>query len=123
MLANIRQHAAYIASTIGYVDDQIAADSTIVTDASVCVFILSLCAPFVMLMIGYKNPPCLLSEYRKRRLISGRFFCCLLVCCAVFDYVPFPMLFVFVFSVSRLLLNIGISKQVIFLTSSLMSAV
>jgi len=35
MLANIRQHAAYIASTIGYVDDQIAADTRIVTDASV----------------------------------------------------------------------------------------
>ena len=35
MLANIRQHAAYIASTIGYIDDQIAADTRIVTDASV----------------------------------------------------------------------------------------
>ena len=35
MLANIRQHAAYIASTIGYIDDQIAADTCIVTDASV----------------------------------------------------------------------------------------
>jgi len=35
MLANIRQHAAYIASTVGYVDDQIAEDSRIVTDASV----------------------------------------------------------------------------------------
>jgi len=34
MLANIRQHAAYIASTVGYVDDQIAEDSRIVTDAS-----------------------------------------------------------------------------------------
>ena len=35
MLANIRQHAAYIASTIGYIDDQIAADARIITDASV----------------------------------------------------------------------------------------
>jgi len=35
MLANIRQHAAYIASTIGYIDDQIAADNCIVTNASV----------------------------------------------------------------------------------------
>ena len=35
MLANIRQHAAYIASTIGYVDDQIAADARIITEASV----------------------------------------------------------------------------------------
>lgn len=37
MLANIRQHAAYIASTIGYVDDQIAADARIITEASVSV--------------------------------------------------------------------------------------
>jgi len=35
MLANIRQHAAYIASTVGYIGDQIAADSAIVTDAFV----------------------------------------------------------------------------------------
>ena len=35
MLANIRQHAAYIASTIGYIDDQIAEDTRIVTEASV----------------------------------------------------------------------------------------
>jgi len=40
MLANIRQHAAYIASTTGYIDDQIAADSRIITEASVslCMF-------------------------------------------------------------------------------------
>ena len=37
MLANIRQHAAYIASTIGYVGDQIAADARIITEASVSV--------------------------------------------------------------------------------------
>jgi len=35
MLENIRQHAAYIASTIGYIDDQIAEDTRIVTDAAV----------------------------------------------------------------------------------------
>jgi len=40
MLANIRQHAAYIASTIGYIDDQIAEDTRIVTDASVSFFYL-----------------------------------------------------------------------------------
>jgi len=38
MLANIRQHAAYIASTIGYIDDQIAEDTRIVTEASVSFF-------------------------------------------------------------------------------------
>ena len=35
MLANIKQHAAYIATTVGYIGDQIAADSSIVTDAPV----------------------------------------------------------------------------------------
>jgi len=38
MLANIRQHAAYIASTIGYIDDQIVEDTRIVTEASVSFF-------------------------------------------------------------------------------------
>jgi ankyrin repeat/SAM/basic leucine zipper domain-containing protein 1 len=33
MLANIKKHAAYIASTIGYIDDQVLADNKIVLDA------------------------------------------------------------------------------------------
>jgi len=37
MLANIKQHAAYVASTIGYIDDQILADNKIVIDAPVSV--------------------------------------------------------------------------------------
>jgi len=43
MLANIRQHAAYIASTIGYIDDQIAEDTRIVTEASVSFYLIWLC--------------------------------------------------------------------------------
>lgn len=35
MLANIKQHAAYIASTVGYINDQILADDKIVLDAPV----------------------------------------------------------------------------------------
>ena len=57
MLANIRQHAAYIASTIGYIDDQISADAHIITDASASVY-SSLSGFYVLrLTISGVHPP------------------------------------------------------------------
>ena len=37
MLANIKKHAAYIGSTVGYISDQISADKQIILDSAVTV--------------------------------------------------------------------------------------
>jgi len=76
----------------------------------------------VVLRIGRRSPPCLLTECRKRRLIRGICFV-VWVYCVVFGSLSFPVLFVLSSSslfVCKLSRNKCFCQQVIFSTYSLM---